>query len=30
MWEDLHYAGERCGRDRVARLMRRAGLQGVP
>ena len=30
MWEDLRYAGERCGRHRVARLMRRAGLQGVP
>jgi putative transposase len=29
MWEDLRYAGERCGRHRVARLMRRAGLQGV-
>src|SRR5207244_6212574 len=28
--EDLRYAGERCGRHRVARLMRRAGLQGVP
>lgn len=30
MWEDLRYAGERCGRHRVARLMRRAGLSGVP
>ena len=30
MWEDLRYAGERCGRYRVARLMRRAGLHGVP
>jgi putative transposase len=30
MWEDLRYAGERCGRHRVAHLMRRAGLQGVP
>jgi len=29
IWEDLRYAGERCGRHRVARLMRRAGLQGV-
>lgn len=28
--EDLRYAGERCGRHRVARLMRQAGLQGVP
>ena len=30
IWEDLRYAGERCGRHRVARLMRRAGLQGMP
>ena len=30
IWEDLRYAGERCGRHRVARLMRWAGLQGVP
>ena len=30
IWEDLRYAGERWGRHRVARLMRRAGLQGVP
>ena len=30
VWEDLRYAEERCGRHRVARLMRRAGLQGVP
>jgi putative transposase len=30
IWEVLRYAGERCGRHRVARLMRRAGLQGVP
>lgn len=30
MWEELRYAGERCGRHRVARLMRHAGLQGVP
>ena len=29
MWEELRYAGERGGRHRVARLMRRAGLQGV-
>ena len=29
-WEELCYAGERCGRHRVARLMRGAGLQGVP
>ena len=30
MWEELRSAGERCGRHRVARVMRRAGLQGVP
>lgn len=30
IWEDLRYAGERCGRHRVARLMRRAGLHGMP
>jgi putative transposase len=30
MWEDLRYAGERCGRHRVARLMRQAGLRGIP
>lgn len=30
MWEELRYAGTRCGRHRVARLMRQAGLQGVP
>lgn len=30
IWEDLRDAGERCGRHRVARLMRRAGLPGVP
>lgn len=30
IWEDLRYAGERCGCHRVARLMRRAGIQGVP
>jgi putative transposase len=30
IWEDLRYEGERCGRHRVARLMRSAGLQGVP
>lgn len=28
--EDLRDAGERCGRHRVARLMRRAGLYGLP
>jgi putative transposase len=30
MWEELRYAGEWCGRHRVARLMRLAGLQGAP
>ena len=30
IWEDLRYAGERCGHHRVAPLMRRAGLHGVP
>ena len=30
IWEDLRYAGEQCGRHRVARLMRHDGLQGVP
>ena len=30
IWEDLRYAGEPCGHHRVARLMRRAGLHGVP
>ena len=30
IWEELQYAGERCGRHRVARLMRQAGLRGIP
>ena len=30
IWEDLRDAGARCGRHRVARVMRRAGLYGVP
>jgi len=30
MWEALRYAGESCGLNRVARLMRCAGLQGIP
>ena len=30
MWEELRDAGERCGRHRVARLMRRAEVPGVP
>jgi putative transposase len=28
--EEIRHTGERCGRHRVARLMRRVGLQGVP
>lgn len=28
--EHLRYAGERCGRHQVARLMRQADLRGVP
>lgn len=30
VWRDLHDEGERCGRHRVARLMRAAGLQARP
>jgi putative transposase len=30
MWEELRYQGEPCSRNRVARLMRRDGLQGIP
>ena len=30
IWEDLRYAGESCGKNRVARLMRQMGLQGIP
>ncbi len=30
IWEDLRYAGEACGQNRVARLMREAGLRGIP
>lgn len=30
VWEELRYAGARCGRHRVARLMREAGLRGIP
>lgn len=30
IWEDLRYEGESCGQNRIARLMRHAGLQGVP
>ena len=28
--DELHYEGIRCGKNRVARLMRADGLQGVP
>jgi len=30
VWAALRYQGERCGKHRVARLMRSAGLQGIP
>ena len=30
MWEELRYEGETCSRNRVARLMRVNGIQGVP
>jgi putative transposase len=30
IWEDLRYEGEICGKNRVARLMRENGLQGIP
>ena len=30
MWETLRYDGEGCSRNRVARLMRVDGLQGIP
>jgi len=30
MWEELRYRGERCSRNRVARLMRNDGLRGIP
>ena len=30
IWEDLRYEGERCGLNRVARLMRLEGLKGIP
>ena len=30
MWEDLRDEGESCGKHRVARLMRGAGLRGIP
>lgn len=30
IWKDLRYGGERCSLNRVARLMRRQHLQGIP
>jgi putative transposase len=30
IWEELIRRGERCGENRVARLMRTAGLRGIP
>jgi len=30
IWEDLYFEGEHCSLNRVARLMRKAGLQGIP
>jgi len=30
IWEDLYYEGESCSLNRVARLMRKAGIQGIP
>ena len=30
MWEELRYLGESCSRNRVARLMRKSGLRGIP
>lgn len=30
IWEDLRYAGETCSRNRVARLMHKQGLRGIP
>ena len=30
IWEELRYAGEKCGKNRVARLMRAADIQGIP
>lgn len=30
IWEELRYTGETCGRHRVARLMRRMQLYGIP
>ena len=30
IWEELQYAGIPCGKNRVARLMKRQGIQGIP
>ena len=30
VWQELQVQGQRCGRHRVARLMKQAGLQGIP
>lgn len=30
IWEDLRYAGEPCSLNRVARLMHKRGLKGIP
>ncbi len=30
IWEDLRYEGEQCSLNRVARLMRVSGIQGIP
>lgn len=30
IWEELQYAGVRCSRNRVARLMRVNGIRGIP
>jgi len=30
IWDDLRYAGESCSKNRVARLMQRSGIQGIP
>lgn len=30
IWQVLRTQGERCGKHRIARLMRREGLQGIP
>jgi len=30
IWEELRYAGILCGKNRIARLMRTQGIQGIP